>query len=359
MSSRLETIVGEITMKSNKRKFFDTRFATISGLSSQLPRVIKYVVENRNAILSPGDLMTLAQPIRTILKTPMAEFFERLLSGQKFGNFAAIYIPPKEQSVPELLTASSVVLDLKQLPDTSVISSMPMLKDKVIINLTSLLKQDRQTGNLVVNAVDNFQNHFVRGHLVASYNDSDGWLSPYLADYTIKTYSMILSGLISRFYNLTLTETLRVMGILALYMSQMLSRDNDDLVCPNLFNRCTFIGSRAELMSIAESCAHLSAEGLTMESTCQLISEIGTDKIRKFDLRAFVAFCGNLGPDAITSQIALEYPPYWLYMLILALSGAKLPIIFQMNSQRLTQEGRSKFLQQLIMTESVFDVDRR
>ena len=72
----------------------------------------------------------------------------------------------------------------------------------------------------------------------------------------------------------------------------------------------------------------------------------------------FTSLTGNLGPDSITSHLALEYPPYWIYILLLALSGNKIPIVYQLNNMRLAQEGRSKFLQQLMTYDALFTVNR-
>ena len=342
-----------------KRQFFDTSFAKFAGLDKQMPRVLKYTVESRNDILPTSELMSLSQAIRNILKTPIAEFFDRLVAAEKLNNFAAIYIPKMVGSLPELLTSSNITLDLKQISDTSTIRAIPELRDKVLINLTSVLRRDRNYGGLFVNAVDVFQNLFVRGHLVASYEDSDGWLSPYLGEYTVRSYSMILSGIISRYYSLSLTETLKIAGILSLFMCQLLSRDSDSLVNPPLFNRCTHAGNRGELLMLAEACEEKSKHGLTLESTVALIAELGPERMSKFDVQSFKSLCGGLGPDLLTSGIALEYPPYWVHMLLMALSGAKLPLIYQLNTHKLTADGRTKFLQQLLTTDSMFSVTRR
>ena len=341
-----------------KRQFFDTGFAQFAGLDKQIPRVLKYTVENRNDILPTSELMSLAQAIRNILKTPIAEFFDRLVAAEKLSNFAAIYIPQATGSLPELLTSSNITLDLKQISDTSTIRAISELRNKVLINLTSVLRRDKTNGGFYVNAVDVFQNLFVRGHLVASYQDSDGWMTPYLGEYAVRSYSMILSGIISRYYSLSLIETLKVTGILALYMCQLLSREHDDLVNPPLFNRCTHVGNRAELQILAETCADKSQHGLTLDSVVALMVELGPERMAKFDVAAFKSLCGGLGPDLITSGIALEYPPYWVHMLLMALSGAKLPLIYQLNAHRLSADGRSKFLQQMLTADSLFDVTR-
>jgi hypothetical protein len=169
---------------------------------------------------------------------------------------------------------------------------------------------------------------------------------------------MILSSVIARYYNLSIPETMQVMGILALFMAQLLDSDDGDPTFPALFGRCTFVGSRAELLELSKACAHESSKGLTLESTCKLISELGPERLHGFSLRSLYTLACNLGPDTITTSLALEYPPYWVYILMLSLSGNKIPIVYQLNNMRLASEGRSRFLQQIMSYDELFDVNR-
>lgn len=342
-----------------KMRFLNTQFATHTGISGQMPSVLKYSVENRNSILSIAELISLVQPMRTILKTPMSSCFDRIATSGALSNFAAFCILNKNSSIPEILTASSITLDLKEYGSASSVSSIPELKEKVLVNITSLVKPNKVDGGYVVNAIDLFQGIFVRGQLCLSYADSaDIWLAPYLAEYTIKSYSMILSGLISRYFNLSLSETLKVAGVFALFFSQLISGDKDNLAMPALFNRCTFVGNRKELEDLAKECEPWSKNGLTLDATCEAIATIINDRMKTFNMGALLALAGNLGPDIITSQIALEYPPYWVYQVVLALSGAKVPLIYQMNSQKLTAEGRSKYLTALMASDYILSRTR-
>ena len=112
-------------------------------------------------------------------------------------------------------------------------------------------------------------------------------------------------------------------------------------------------------MYTAKSCEEVAKQGLTLASTCQLIADSGPEKIKTFNLMKLMALAGNLGGDILATEIALDYPPYWVYLLIAALSGQKIPLIYQLNMQRLMTDGKTRFLQQLLADERVFSVDRR
>lgn len=344
-----------------KRKFFDTKFASDAGLEKQMPRVVRYLIENRNEVLSTDEVAQLASSIRSILKTPLSEVFDRIAASEALRNFAAIFARSNSSSLPELLTTTSITIDSSQVNEVNTLRSMPELYKKIFVNLTPALRLDKQRGQLTVGAVDTFQTIFVRGHLVASYEDSDGWLPPYIAEYAVKSYSMILSGMISKYYGLSFPETMKLAGVFAFYFCQCLSREGDNLTLPPLFNRCTYIGNRGELLVLSEEiCEFLQSTGSTieldMDKVCALLAHLGPSRMAKFDYMGFKALCGGLGPDLITSLIALEYPPYWIYLLIAALSGVKLPLIYKLNEHRLVNDGRTKFLQQLMSAESLFMV---
>ena len=342
-----------------KRQFFDTYFSTTTGLSTHTSRVLRYMVENRDKLITTEDLYSLVHSIRNILKTPMAEFFDRIVSYRKLHNFAVIHIPKKEISIPEMLTYDAIALDIKQFDNKNSVAPIKELYDRILINATSTTRWNPQENTYEITATDIFQNLICRGQLVASYNDMKYWLSPYLSDFLVKSYSMILSGIVSRYFNLSLMDTLKVMGIFALFISQMLTPDEDDQVCPAIYLRCSYIGSRNELIDLAKSCEEESRDGLTLEKVCKLISTLVTERIKTFNIQALFMMAGNLGPDQVTSRIALEYPPYWLYIILLSVSGAKIPLIYQMNQHRLTQEGRSKFLSQLYTYDQLYSFDRR
>lgn len=341
-----------------KRKFLDTYFSTVAGLSTHTQRVLRYTVENRDKIIPTEELYVLSNSIRNILKTPMAELFDRIISYRKLHNFAVIYIPKKEISVPEMLTYDAIALDTKQFKENQTTSGIPEIHNKLLINATSMLRWDNNYSRYEVSATDIFQNIIDRNHLVGSYNDMDIWLTPYLSEFVVKSYSMILSGIISRYFNLNLSDTMKVMAIFALFMSQMLTPDDMDQVCPPLYLKCSFAGSRQELIAIAEECEEESRDGLNTTKVCKLISTLIQERVKVLDVGAFYMMCSNLGPDQVTSRIAVEYPPYWVYMLLLSLSGAKIPLIYQMNAHRLAQEGRTKFLSQMYAYERLFAFDR-
>lgn len=341
-----------------KRKLFDTTFAQYAGLEMQTDRVLKYVAESHNSILSVDELMNMTSSIRSILKTPMAELFDRIINDRQLINFAGFYVSKTDGNLPEILTTQNITLDIKQFSHNNVLDSIPEARDKILINLTGVLKPDRTNDSLSINAIDVFQNLFVRGQFVAAYWDSDHWLTPYLSEFTIKSYSMILSSMISRYFKLELSEQMSIAAIFALFFSQLLSNESNDLLHPPILNRQTWLTKSVNFEEIAALDESIRTTPLDITKVCELIHLLNPRKMQNFSRVDLNAICGNLGPDIITSQIAIEYPPYWLYCLMQCFSGGKLALSYHIKQQNLLTEGRTKFLREMVLNESMFDLTR-
>ncbi len=341
-----------------KRNFYDTSFVTLSGIRGQVPRILKYVIENRDKVLSEYELTSLAQSIRTVLKNPMADLFNRIAATEQLGNFAAIYSKDSGNDLPEVAASQNITLDLKYLNESNVLATVPELNNKVMLNITPMVKKEKYEDKLIITAADTFMNSICRGHLVASYHDAEQWLTPALNVFIVKTYSMTMAGAITRYFNLNVTENLTVAGVFALYMCQMLDGNKVDYF-PALFNKCTWLGNRADIENIAEACKEVSSKGLTLADTCSLVAELGPEKLKKFDVRTLKVLAGNLGSDVITTYIAMEYPPYWVYLLLQAFSGVKIPLAYTLNAAKLKLEGTTKFVPMLLAHEELFNIHRK
>lgn len=339
-----------------KRNFFDTSLASLAGIRMQIPRIQKYVIENRDKVLSASDLTSLAQSIRTVLKNPMAELFERITATGQLENFAAIYSKDSGNELPEIAASQNITLDLKQI-ENSTLASIREVNNKVLVNITPMVKSDKFEDRLRVTSTDAFMNAICRGHLVASYYDREQWLTPALNVFIVKTYSMTMASAVSRYYNLSMLDNLTVAGVFALYMCQLLDGNKTDYY-PSLFGKCTWIGNKNDIDNIAELCKEEASAGLTLDSVCSMVAKLGPDKLKEFNVRALKTLCGNLGPDTITTFFALEYPPYWVYLLLLSFSGAKIPLSYSLNGAKLKMEGTTKFIPQLLMCEELFSITR-
>lgn len=345
-----------------KISLYDTSVMNAARVKETLSRVVEYAVVNRNLLIPTETVIKLTEATRTILNTPMAEFFNRLVNSDGINNIAAIAVSPKAPSLPQSLVSPSITIDFKQV-DSNMLKSIPELQDKILLNLTSSLKQDRSTGQYYISAVDILQDIYTRGQLVATYEDlGDNWMPAQALDFLVKSYSMILSSGVSRFFQCTVPEAFTVAAIFCLYISQRLTTSGDPFH-PVYFNRANFCGTPRDLKELGDLAAEtfdgkLDTGVMTKEQLCKLVSVALGGRFEDFNIDRLDGCCGHLGTDTIVSLTAMEYPPYWAYLLYKALSNTKTVVTYQLNNQKLVRECNTRFLEPILKYQPMFSYTR-
>lgn len=338
----------------------ETQFAQSADMRHQIQQVVKYLVMNRGVVIPEGQLTQVFHQ-RPIMASILNKLFEQCINTGFIKEFASV-LPlvqkgESKQSLPDLLTMRNITIDLKDNSDAKPLESYYELKDKIVVNISELVKLDPVHRNAQVSDLNEMHSMYVRGLFVRSYSQSDAWLTPVLCAYLIQTYAMTISSIIARNENLVYTDQITVASIFALYMAQMLSSKNENLSKPSLYYRCTFLGNMRELDDIASNVAHVSGNGLTIQTVCELVAELGPARLQKFNAGLFYRMCSSLGPstDVISTRIAFEYPPYWLLMVLRALDGMKVGSLFmQLKQNNLINPGK-QFAHQLITCRPLFE----
>lgn len=347
------------------KNFYNTVLSRLSGLEKQNQRIVNFLIQNQHIQLERGELESVIANNRLAIRTPISDMFDRIVDSGSLGSYYSIFIEGKE-STPELLTTPAITIDLKQMNENDKLSSLPKLQSKIVLNTTQYLRRERYTGRISVTSLEGLQQEYVRGLLVGSYFDAEMWLQPALASYLIKTHSIVVSSMISKVYNLSFLEETKLRALFALYMSQRLS-GNDNVRAPRLYLNTDFIGSNNELKNMSEQVYQIVADmvppaanaPLDIATTAAIIPKlVDTIKLREFNIATLFKICGNLGTNIISSQLALEYPPYWLYILIGSMSGMKVPLLFQLRFHKLDVEGKTKFLSDLLMNKALYNFNR-
>ena len=343
------------------KKITDTQIAKSADIKSQIEQLVKYLIKNRNIVADPSVTQVISQT-KPILATPITLMFEQCVNTDYFKEFATLHpitdrTRPMLDSVPDILTMNSIVVDLKGTPEAQPLEAYYELKDKILINAAGLIGvTDR---GVQVKDLNELHSMYVRGMLTRSFSVSNGWLTPSLSSYIVKVYSLLLSSVIAKNQNLIYAEQMPVAAVLALYMSQLLMRDDEDPARPSLFFRASsFLGmNRMELEDLASKCASLSGPGLDIPKVCELIAEVGPMRLKKFNTRLFYSLCSVLGSpnDVIATQISFQYPPYFLHSILRALSQMQFgQFVYYMKQHRLLDEGK-KFFGELRVARSLYD----
>lgn len=338
-------------MNNIQKSLFETTFVKNAGIRPT-ESLLSFLLKNSSCVISDIEIENLIAAVRHTFRTPMAEMFDRAVAEHALQNFTFIQLD-RVSSIPELLSVNELTVDLKQTELNNALNTSN-LYNKVVLNTTQMIKSDAR--GYTINAIDVLQNAVIRGLLVATYYDSNLWLTPQIQEYLIKSYSIILSNIISRYHNLSSYETVSVANVFAFYMAQRLATGNDDIHAPAIFNRCTFTGNPRDREEAMNICNELAPNGMSLADLARCVAEVGPDRMKSFSAGELSLHCNSLNPDPIVSRIGIEYPPYWAYMLLLSFSATKTMMMSLLSKNRLDTEGKTQFLNNLYKFKNLFYV---
>lgn len=304
----------------------NTRVATQLGLEKSMKIVVDYLIANRTVIATPDDVSSIFST-RAFTSTPISEIFEKCIVPRHLNEFAIIANPSKAvvENIPDALTMSSLVMDLEQVQAGEALSAYRELYRKVVMNITNLVKMTN-TG-LQISALHELHSMFVKALLVRSYFRSadNQWLTPIMQQYVVRTYSLFVATIISNHANLNNVEMNQVAAVFALYMYQLLSAERGDITIPPQYLNINFLGNRSDLLYVAETCKEYAKGPLDLQKCCEIIAHFGPSRLGSYSLDVFYRQCGTLGlyNDAVSTRMAFDYPPYWVWLLLLSLSKVK------------------------------------
>ena len=328
-------------MTSTEKYIANTSIATQIGLKAELKAIVSWTVANRTAIASPEEMSSIFS-MRPLTITTMSELFTRLVANRYTNLFATVANPSVNvaRTIPGIMTLPAIVIDLKQAENANILSGYPELYEKLLVNITHLVKVNRATGVYETSAFHELQSMYVKALLVRSYFESgDGrWLPPVMARFIIKTYALFIATTIARMVNLHYNELNSVAAVFALYMTQLLTGDTEDVHCPQSYLNINYLSDRANLKYIADQCQRYTAQTrgkLNLSNICTILDETGPTRLKDYKLQLFIKHAMRLGSynDATTTLMALEYPPYWTWMLLMSLSKVKMGDISKLMKQ--------------------------
>lgn len=338
-----------------KISLYDTNVMRNARVKEQITKMTEFAVTNRqNFIIKNEEFRSLVSAVRMIHSSPMAEFFNSIVSSNALNDFAIMYAKnTKTQALPEILTSPSIVIDFKE-AKLQALNSIPELNDKLLVNITGTIRSDNATS--FVSDIDTLQSLIVKAHLTGTYHDSDNnqgtWLPIRSLDFLVKSYSMVLSSTISKSFNCTVPETFAITRAFALYISQRLTGAIEK---PIYFLRSTWAGSPRELEDVLKLATELGIvyNCMNVEELCKLIAAMVGGRLEKLNPAVYISCCGHLGQDTITSLTALEYPPYWAYLLYKSMS-AKTWLTYELNKQKLIKPSVTEFFAPIQHHDSLF-----
>jgi len=323
-----------------KLSISETTIAKQSNVRDYAKDVRKFLIENVAYITLNHDIETgLLNLQDTLVKSVISELYQQAIREDKLGIFTLLNLN-KVDKIPSWFLISWLDIDTLELRDIDkssydVLSSIPQYKDKILVDITSYIS--KRTGK--ISDIPNFHARLVRDMLSRSYHLANRmWLSPTILYSLTKFYSMIISNKIGRTYNLTYQEQHVVATILAVYFTNRCT-DIDEVINPVMY-KMDFLQKVVDTKSIFKAIKdkRSKAAEFDLQSVVDTIIDLGPSRMNKFTLSTFYSMNANLSSNQLMSLIALDYPPYWCYLILDALSGAKSSIYHTIKSLNMRKE---------------------
>lgn len=318
-----------------KHSIYSTSTAKMTVTKTELTALTEFLITNRSRITLPSDVSKRLLASRSASGTPISKIVARAVELGKDSTISLLAIPQSITGYPEIITHEHMTFDVAQLRpvEEGLYKALQVTEfnNKILLNITPYLMRVK-SDEYEISDLPAFQAIAVREMLSRSYFMSDRiWIAPAIARFLCRVYSMSLSVAVAAAYNLTIFEQRSVATIFAYYFATQVSSVNEaeDFIKSNA--SYFYLG---EIQEIADCIALIKeAQGnnpLTLEHACQAISNLGIQRM-KLSRRILHERAKSWGPNLYTSIMALEYAPYWAYILLLAASGRKIGITFNLK----------------------------
>lgn len=341
------------TYMQSRVSIFNTLTSRTTIIKTQLRELVNFVLLNRGYKMT--DLKVVLNS-KLITITPISSVFTRAMNElHKETLFSFLRIPPTIVAVPEVVTYSHVTYDLQQLntPNNedlyNNLAVAPDFQNTILMNVTPLL---RQNGELVDTLL--FQSLVVRDLLSRSYfsNNTTMWLTPSLIRFLCRFYNMSMSSAIASAYNLTFQEQQAIATVFSLYFIQLVS--NADTAETFVKTQKLGLGLPDQVLGIISLLKDVLKENYThmsLDDACLGIQSLKIARLSSVDRRFLFTKQRSIGPDVLTSAMAIEYPPYWCYLVLATLSGRKMGLTTTLKRNDLVKDAPT-FVKDLLFTQS-------
>lgn len=317
----------------------DTAVGKNSDIGNYFKNARKFILENKDTItFNHDEQKALMRSKDRMLSTVMNQLYEQAIIEDKLGIFTLLILD-KVKQVPSWFLISWLDFDTLELKKSdqqsyNILSSIPEYREKILMDITPYYSRDRNT----IVDFTSMAGRVVRDMLCRSYYQFNKlWLSPTLIYLLTKMYTMVVSSKIGRMYSLSIQEQYVVATILGVFFVNRCA-DSGDTINPMMW-KMDYLSKGADTKQIYQYITEKYSEiTFDLQAVVNTIVELGPSRLSKFNLSTLFSMNSNLTSNQLISLIALEYPPYWCYLILSAISGDKSSIYHTLKNLNLKRE---------------------
>lgn len=323
-----------------KIELTSTYIGESSNIQDYARNARKFLLDNVNRItFNHDEEMRILNTNDMMLRTPMSELYQQALVEKKLNIFRLLTLD-KVDKIPSWFLISWLDIDTRILRDTDkssadILNSISEFRDKILIDITPYYSEKKRG----INDTSAFYSRIVRSMLCRSYHFADKmWLNPGLVYLLTKFYSIILSTKLGRLYNLTYQEQYVAATALSVYFVNRCLTETE--VINPIMGKMDFLRRNVDTKPIFDFIREKYTEKTyDLKAVIETIVEFGPARMQQFNLSTFFQMNLHLTSNQSLSLVALEYPPYWCYLILSALSGDKSSLYHSIKTLNLRKDG--------------------
>lgn len=322
----------------------------------QIDQFIRFLARERDRVLVPGSVVSDSiLKGRPLVRTPLSDIFQRAVDHGKADLLSFVHIPKLVRDVPEPVTYTHMTFDVLQFRDVvrsdlyRALATTPF-KDKMVLNITAWLNASLAVSNLQAIHTITVRDLFSRSY----YLSRAPWITARFVKDGARFYGRVLGSVIGRVHNLTFAERQSVATLFACYYI---------LKCTDVKSFATFLKANEREMGFVRSDVEQVAarmedslkrkDSFTMQEACLLAREVSPTKMRNFSFKVLSTKTKGWDPSIFVSQMALEFPPYFVFLLASSASGRKSSLTFDLKKLGLDRDVKT-FVTSLASSDAVF-----
>ena len=321
---------------------------------TQIAILVEYFVKNSDIVLDADDAAALFKS-RSVVTSPISKIFHKALETGDLEIVSPFRFRTGIHTINDVATNRAVTLDMLQAKEVvapalaGAITSIPYLNDKILLNVTQFTRASGDVSDTV-----GLQSTVVRDLLCRLfYSDTrKTWMTPNLTQFVCKVYSMTLGTSVANWYNLDYKTQSIVTSLFAFFFLEQMSDAPTAVATLKTKWKYFLIPEEADLLQVLALIQNtLGKESMdSLEDVCAVVDALGIDRIR-INRAILLTRLKSLGPDALTTGIALEYPPYFTYLILLVLSGSKIGLSYRLKGFNLMRDALA-FVDDLVQTSN-------
>lgn len=283
---------------------------------------------------------------RNIASSPMNKLFYSYVDERAWDIFSAIHLKAiPATALSESLTYRHITTDITQMGDVveklkRSISINDNLRGKLIANTTQYVQTDGVYYQL--KDQDRFHSDVVRDCLVRSYYrsaNSTYWMRNSVTITAAKTYALLLGNNIARWFGLDQATQDYVTIVFCAYFLGKCFPDNsaEGFLISNC--KAIYVRDREAILHVLDNLNKVIDKRIptTLEDCFAAINSLGINRL-KLGRSTLYSKLRTIADELPATTIALEYPPYFVWAMINAISGAKNQLNIFITRQHLTKD---------------------